>query len=106
MTKYYLPLTEQETLSLRQLANQPGYDVIFKLLQMESLDAQSAAMESTDKDAKQRLLILSDAQATVRIVSNLIKKLASYQSVIQADVAHGDLEIIENLWDSPTDRSN
>ena len=83
MTKYYVPLTEQETLSLRQLATQPGYDVIFKLLQMESLDAQSAAMECITANAKERLLILSDAQATARVVSSLIKKLASYQNVIQ-----------------------
>ena len=83
MTKYYLPLTEQEILKIRQLATQPGYEVIFKLLQMESLDAQGKAMDCTEGDAKQRLLILSDAQATVRIVSNLIKKLASYQNIIQ-----------------------
>ena len=83
MTKYYVPLTEQETLSLRQLATQPGYEVIFKLLQMESLDAQSAAMECTEPDRNKRLLLLSDAQATSKVVSNLIKRLASYQNVIQ-----------------------
>ena len=104
MSKYYIPLTEQEELSLRQLATQPGFEVLFKLLQMLSLDAQSEAMDCTEGDAKKRLLVLSDAQATVRVVSNLTKKLAGYKSQIQQPTL-SDLEeagIIQNIWNERT----
>jgi RNA polymerase-interacting CarD/CdnL/TRCF family regulator len=83
MTKYIVKLTEQEEMALRQLAIQPGFEVIFKLLQGESLDAQTAAMECADPDEKKRLLMLTDAQATAKVVSNLTRKLASYREIIQ-----------------------
>jgi len=100
MSKYYIPLTEQEELSLRQLATQPGFEVLFKLLQMQSLDAQSEAMDCTEGDAKKRLLVLSDAQATVRVVSNIIKKLAAYQNQIQQQTISeiAEVAIIQNIW--------
>ena len=104
MSKYYIPLTEQEELSLRQLATQPGFEVLFKLLQMQSLDAQSEAMDCTEGDAKKRLLVLSDAQATVRVVSNITKKLVGYQNQIQQQTL-SDLEeagIIQNIWNERT----
>ena len=104
MSKYYIPLTEQEELSLRQLATQPGFEVLFKLLQTQSLDAQSEAMDCTEGDAKKRLLVLSDAQATVRVVSNITKKLVGYQNQIQQQTL-SDLEeagIIQNIWNERT----
>lgn len=102
MTRYIVKLSEQEELSLRQIATQAGFEVIFKLLQGESLDAQTNAMECTDPDPAKRLLILSDAQCTARIVSNLTRKLAGYQNQLQApDIPHGELEIFENVWDIP-----
>jgi hypothetical protein len=104
MSKYYIPLTEQEELSLRQLATQPGFEVLFKLLQMLSLDAQSEAMDCTEGDAKKRLLVLSDAQATVRVVSNLTKKLIGYQNQMQQQILSEVEEeaIINNIWNERT----
>src|SRR5690348_12821439 len=106
MTKYIVKLTEQEELNLRQLAIQPGFEVIFKLLQGESLDAQTKAMECDDPEAKKRLLLLSDAQSTARVVGNLIRRLAAYQNPIKAEaVPNPDMDIIENLWPVP-ERTN
>jgi RNA polymerase-interacting CarD/CdnL/TRCF family regulator len=100
MTRYIVKLTEQEELTLRQLAIQPGFEVIFKLLQGESLDAQTAAMECTDPDNKKRLLLLTDAQATAKIVSNLTRKLAAYREVIQEVTKEQDLadQLIGDAW--------
>jgi len=86
LSKYIVKLTEQEEMNLRQVMAQPGSEVIFKLLQNESLDAQSAAMECTDPDANKRLLVLTDAQVTAKVVSNLTRKLAAYREMIQADI--------------------
>lgn len=86
MTRYIVKLTEQEELSLRQLAIQPGFEVIYKLLQGESLDAQTAVMECTEPDEKKRLLMLSDAQATAKVVSRLTQKLNLYRTPIQPPV--------------------
>ena len=101
MTKYIVKLTEQEELSIRQLALQPGFEVIFKFLQGESLDAQTAAMECSDADEKKRLLLLTDAQSTAKVVSNLIRKLAAYREVqmVQPTDTERELELITNLWD-------
>jgi len=86
-------------MNIRQLATQPGFEVIFKFLQGESLDAQTAAMECTESDEKKRLLVLTDAQRTAHIVGNLIRKLAAYQTVIQQQVEEvTDSELIQNLW--------
>ena len=91
MTKYIVKLTEQEELTLRQLAVQAGFEVLFKLLQGESLDAQTAAMECRGTQ-EERLLKLAHAQATAEVVGNLIRKLVSYQNVIEPTVE----EIIED----------
>jgi RNA polymerase-interacting CarD/CdnL/TRCF family regulator len=106
MTRYIVKLSEQEELALRQLATQQGFEVIFKLLQGESLDAQTKAMECEDTDEKKRLLVLMEAQTTARIVSNLTRKLANYQNALQpTPEEHGHLDIIENVWDTP-ERTN
>ena len=81
MTRYEVKLTEQEELALRQLAMQPGFDALLKLLAGESLEAQMEAMGCLDPDDKKRLLKLTDAQATARIVSSLTQKLASYRTI-------------------------
>jgi hypothetical protein len=99
MTRYVVKLSEQEELQLRQLALQPGFEVIFKLLQSESLDAQTAAMDCTEPDQRKRLMMLTDAQVTAKVVSKLTQKLAAYREVIQPEADHGELEIIQNLWD-------
>lgn len=101
MTKYIVKLTEQEELSIRQLALQPGFEVIFKFLQGESLDAQTAAMECTDLDEKKRLMVLTDAQVTARVVSNLTRKLAAYRETLVSPPMEADkeLELIANLWE-------
>jgi hypothetical protein len=102
VTKYLVKLSEQEELSLRQLATQPGFDVIFKFLQGESLDAQSAAMDCEDLDERKRLVALSDAQRTAKVVSNLIRKLAAYREAIQAPIEEKpEEELFERLWDAP-----
>jgi hypothetical protein len=108
LTRYIVKLTEQEELSLRQLATQPGFDVIFKFLQGESLDAQTAAMECTDPDQRKRLLILTDAQVTAKIVSKLTQKLAAYREIIQPPVPDEEQEyneIVQNIWPAP-ERTN
>lgn len=105
MTRYIVKLTESEELAIRQLAIQPGFEVIFKLLQGESLDAQTAAMECTDPDQRKRLMILTDAQVTARVVSNLIRKLAAYQPPLQVEPEKVP-EIFENIWEQITKESN
>lgn len=80
MTKYFLPLTEQETLNLRQLALQPGFDVVLKFLQHESFEALEELQECKG-NKEQRLLALTDYQSTVKIVSKLTKKLAAYREI-------------------------
>lgn len=101
MTKYIVKLTEQEELNLRQLALQPGFEVIFKLLQGESLDAQTKAMECDDPEAKKRLMLLTDAQVTAKVVSSLIRRLAAYQQISTPVLEEQAQEIIENLWTPP-----
>lgn len=96
--KNYIPLSEQEELSLKQLANQPGYPVIFKLLQQISLDAQAEAMDCKDADRNKRLMVLADAQATNDVVNRLIQKLARYQVLEQVQVMDEAAAIIANLW--------
>lgn len=78
MTKYYVPLTQEEELNLKQLAAQPGFPALFKLLQIESLDAQAVAMECKG-NSEARLLALSDAQAMKDAVGKLTQRLASYR---------------------------
>lgn len=96
MTRYEVKLTEQEVLNLRQLISQPGAEVIFKLLQVESLDAQSKAMECSGSQ-EQRLLALSDAQSTARIVSNLTRKLAAYGRQIEVATPE-EIDPLEFSW--------
>ena len=98
--RYIVKLTEQEEMSLRQLATQPGFEVIFKLLQGEALDAQTEAMECSDPDPNQRLLKLTDAQATSRIVSNMTRRLAAYQVLPEVTQPTQDdaLAFIANEW--------
>lgn len=97
MTKYIVKLTEQEELTLRKLALQPGFEVIFKLLQGESLDAQSKAMDCKGT-REERLLALSDAQSTKDVVSSLTRKLTSYREVVQPLANDRGFEIISNIW--------
>lgn len=78
MTKYILPLTEQETLNLRQLSLQPGFEPLLKFLQHESFEALEGLQECKG-NKEQRLLALSDYQSTVRVVSNLTKKLCAFR---------------------------
>lgn len=98
MTKYIVKLTEQEEMALRQLMLEPAADVLLKLLQGESFDAQTAAMECEDPDEKKRLRLLTDAQATARIVSSLTRKLCAYRESLQPKEETGELEIIQNVW--------
>jgi hypothetical protein len=77
--RYIVKLTEQEELSLRQLAIQPGYEVIFKLLDGEALDAQSNAMECKSLIDQERSMALLKAQDVVEVVSNMKRKLDAYR---------------------------
>ena len=79
MTRYIVKLSEQEELNLRQMTTHPGYDALLKLLQGESLDAQAEAMECRDADKEKRLLLLTDAQVTKRVVSSITQKLSGYR---------------------------
>jgi hypothetical protein len=99
--KYIVKLSEQEEMNLRQLALHPGFDPLLKLLQGESLAAQALAMECEDLDREKRLLALSDAQRTAKVVSNLTRKLVSYREILQVPAvgAEPDLAVLENLWD-------
>jgi hypothetical protein len=100
LTRYEVKLSEQEVLNLRQLMTQPGSDALMKLLQGESLDAQTYAMECTDPDEKKRLLLLTDAQATRRVVSNLTRKLFSYREMnLPAPTTEAVAEVIDNIWE-------
>jgi hypothetical protein len=104
MTKYYVPLTEQEKLSIRQLATQPGFEVIYKLLQMESLDAQAEAMECKSPKMEERAMAQMQAQVAKDIVSSLTNKLDSYrQSVLPAPEAEDPDPLGFNVFDQ---RSN
>jgi RNA polymerase-interacting CarD/CdnL/TRCF family regulator len=96
--KYIVKLTEQEEMNLRQLMIQPGAEVIFKLLQMESLDAQASAMNCVDPDEKRRLLLLTDAQRTAQVVSSLTRKLNAYREIVEGPAFAEADEIITNLW--------
>jgi hypothetical protein len=99
--KYIVKLTEQEELNLRQLMIQPGAEVIFKLLQMESLDAQAAAMNCVDPDEKRRLLLLTDAQRTAQVVGSLTRRLSAYREMetLAPTLTPTEAEeIITNLW--------
>lgn len=101
MTHYIVKLSEQEELSLRQLTVQPGFDALLKLLQGESLSAQSEAMQC-DGAKETRLLKLGDAQATVKVVSSLTKKLCSYRdAVMPAPESMPDelQEMLQTTWE-------
>jgi len=100
VTKYIVKLTEHEELTIRQLALQPGFDVIFKFLQGESLDAQSVAMDCTDPDERKRLMLLTDAQSTARVVSNLTRKLAGYREILQPPTE----ETVDDLFHTEYER--
>ena len=103
MTKYIVKLSEQEEMALRQLAMQPGFEVIFKLLQTESLDAQSNAMDCQG-NKEERLMALTDAQATVKVVSSLIRKLAAFREAIEEVVETPNFDPLDfNVFDK---RSN
>ena len=78
MTKYIVKLTEQEELSIKQMMLTPGADVLLRLLQIESLDAQAEAMECNGT-GEQMLLALAHAKATKKVTSNLTKKLWAYR---------------------------
>jgi hypothetical protein len=101
MTRYEVKLTEQEELALRQLATQPGFDALLKLLGGESFHAQQEAMECTEPDDKKRLLKLTDAQCTARIVSHLVQKLAAYREIpVPQSEAADELRSIMNVqWE-------
>lgn len=92
MTRYIVNLTEQEELNLRQLTTHPGFVPLLKLLQGESLDAQAEAMECRDADREKRLQLLTDAQATKRIVGSLTQKLSGYRESILPTAEPDDAE--------------
>lgn len=97
--KNYIPLSEQEELVLRQLAMQPGsLEIIFKLLQMTSLDAQADAIECTGS-REERLMKLTDAQATAKVVSKLMQKLAAYREVTLMVPAEEEDELQQVMGD-------
>jgi len=101
-TRYEEKLSEQEVLNLRQLMTQPGSDALLKLLGIESLNAQMRVMEFEEADEKKRLLLLSDAQATRRIVNSLTRKLFSYREMnMPAPTMEQVAEVVENLWEIP-----
>lgn len=77
--RYEVKLTEQEELNLQQLATHPGYPMLLKLLQMESLDAQAEAMQCTELNQEKRLLALTDAQRTVVVVRNITQRLERFR---------------------------
>lgn len=79
MTRYHVKLSMQQELDLRQMTTHPGYDALLILLQGESLDMQAKAMEFEDPDEKKRLQLLTDAQATKRVVSSITQKLSGYR---------------------------
>lgn len=81
MTRYIVKLTEQEELNLRQLTTQPGFEPLLKLVQGESLAAQTEAMECKSLVAEERSHALMKAQVAVEVVSNLTKKLCSFQQI-------------------------
>lgn len=81
MAKYEVKLTENEVLQLRQQVMQPGFDVVFKFLQVEAFHAQAVAMECTDPDAQKRLMALTDAQAMSKAVSSLTARLNGYREL-------------------------
>jgi len=99
MRTYYVPLTEQEELNLRQMAGHPGFPILFKLLQMEALNAQSVLMECKEADPEARLLALADAQAMSLVVTKLTHKLESYRAAIDAPMTKQDVEeIFGDVW--------
>ena len=79
MTRYEVKLTEQEELSLKQLVIQVGFDVVFKFLQIESLNAQTEALQCKSLVAEERSTALMKAQVTADVVSNLTQRLAGYR---------------------------
>jgi hypothetical protein len=105
--RYAIQLSEQEILYLKQLAAQPGFEPLLKLLQVESLDAQSDAMDCEELDDHKRSLALLKAQVTRIVVSNITKKLCAYRELLiptqeeQPELAR----IIDNVWDTP-ERTN
>lgn len=99
MAKYVVKLSEQEELNLRQLTVQPGFDALLKMLQGESLDAQTAAMDCTDLDDRKRSLALLQAQVTRNVVSNLTQKLCAYRELLVTPAPVGESELISNIWD-------
>lgn len=80
MTRYIVKLTEQEELAIKQYVLQPGFDVLLKFLQGESLDAQTTAMEC-EGNMEARALAQMQAQMTKNVVSNLTKKLSAYRQI-------------------------
>src|SRR5271165_3300443 len=99
MRTYYVPLTEQEELNLRQMAGHPGFPILFKLLQMEALNAQSVLMECKEADPEARLLALADAQAMSLVVTKLTHKLESYRAAIDAPMTKQDMgEVFRDIW--------
>ncbi len=59
----------------------PGFDPLLKLLQGESLDAQSAAMECKSLKMEERAVAQMQAQVAVEVVGNLTRKLCSYREI-------------------------
>jgi len=104
VTRYEVKLSEQEILNLRQLMTQPGSDALLKLFQAESLYAQTRVMECEDADEKKRLLLLTDAQATCKVVSNLTRKLFSYREMNIPEPTPETVisEALYDIWETTT----
>lgn len=102
MAKYIVKLSEQEELNLRQLTLQPGFDSLLKLLQGESLDAQSAAMECKSLKMEERAMAQMQAQVAVEIIGNLTRKVCAYREALVAPQpvdSEDELGLIANLWE-------
>ena len=106
MTRYITKLTEQEEMSLKQLVAQPGFEPLIKLLQFESLLAQSRAMECTSADRNERLMALTDAQRTAEVVSNLTIKLYGYREQLLPQTEEEQDPFITELWERKGERTN
>lgn len=78
---YDLKLTEEEVMHLRQMVLQPGFEVLLKFLQLESLNAQGKALDYEEPDNSKRLILLDDARATKRVVKSLTHTLCNYRQL-------------------------
>lgn len=93
MATIYIPkIDDQDIINLQALVLHPGYISLLKLLDVEVFRAQAEAMQCKNNDPAVRLQVLTEAQVTSEVSSNLKVRLDSFKIEVPTESGFDPLQ--------------